>query len=252
MNERKETNLEELLNKLVFPVHFYLKYNGFLGILSLRNDEFFFASKSTNTGNYVEYFKNIFYQKFNNKQMQAIKDIMIENNITIVFEVIDPVNDPHIIEYNEANIVLLDMIYNYTHYSKIPYEKLKTFATIYDIDVKKCVYVVDNVREFKDIYENTKSSNYQYNGKYVEGFVIEDNIGFMVKTKTHYYDTWKHIRTKMENALKTGNYKSKWNNKLEEAFMYYLKAKYENKDFDIQQITMIDERNAFERTNIKC
>lgn len=250
VDERKETTLEELENHLVFPVNFYLKYNGFLGILSVIDDTLFFASKSTNTGIYVEYFKKIFYQKYNANQIETLKNKMIQENITIVFEVIDPVNDPHIIEYKEDNIIILDMIYNCADYSKIPYETLKRFADDYAFELKKLTYVANNLAEFKEIYANIISKNYQLNGKYVEGFVIEDSQKFMVKTKTNYYDTWKHIRTKMETALKNQNYDVKCKSKLEESFMQYLKAKYGNQDFDVKQIHIIDERNEFEKNYV--
>lgn len=247
INERKETNLDELENNLVFPVKFYLKYNGFLGILSINDGELFFATKSTNTGDYVEYFKTIFYQKYSDKQIKAFKDKMLQNNITIVFEVIDPINDPHIIEYREQNIVILDMIYNTTYYSKISYDSLKQFADDYNVEVKNLAYMANDLNEFKDIYANIIASDYQLNGEYVEGFVIEDNDNFMVKTKTNYYNTWKYIRTKMENALKNNDYTCKCKNQLEESFMQYLKAKYENIDYDIQKINIIDERKQFEK-----
>lgn len=39
VDERKETTLDSLKENLIFPVNFYLKYNGFLGILSVYNDE---------------------------------------------------------------------------------------------------------------------------------------------------------------------------------------------------------------------
>ena len=99
INERKETELENVENALTYPVNFYLKYNGFLGILSLKDEELFFASKSTNAGDYVEYFKKIFYKKFSNNQIKAIKEKILKDNVSFVFEVIDNINDPHIIEY---------------------------------------------------------------------------------------------------------------------------------------------------------
>ena len=89
INERKETELENIEKTLAFPVKFYLKYNGFLGILSVKDSELFFASKSTNTGDYVEYFKSLFYKMFNDKQIKAIKDKIIKDDVTIVFEVMD-------------------------------------------------------------------------------------------------------------------------------------------------------------------
>ena len=38
---------------------------------------------------------------------------------------------------------------------------------------------------------------------FIEGFVLEDNTGFMFKYKTPYYRFWKELRTKIEKALCT-------------------------------------------------
>lgn len=247
VNERKETELENIEKTLTYPVKFYLKYNGFLGILTVKDDELFFASKSTNTGDYVEYFKKIFYKKFNDKQIEVIKDKIIKDDVTIVFEVIDNVNDPHIIEYKESNIILLDIIYNKTSYSKIPYEDLRKFTDDNGIQTKELIYIANDLESFKETYEKITSTDYKLNDEYIEGFVIEDNNNFMVKTKSFYYDKWKYLRTKMENALKNNNFKSKNKDDLEYSFMQYLKLKYENKEYDIKKVNIIKERNEFEK-----
>lgn len=247
VNERKETELENIEKTLTYPIKFYLKYNGFLGILSVKDDELFFASKSTNTGDYVEYFKKIFYKKFNDKQIEVIKDKIIKDDVTIVFEVIDNVNDPHIIEYKESNIILLDIIYNKTSYSKIPYEDLRKFTDDNGIQTKELIYISNDLESFKETYEKITSTDYKLNEEYIEGFVIEDNNNFMVKTKSFYYDKWKYLRTKMENALKNNNFKSKNKDDLEYYFMQYLKLKYENKEYDIKKVNIIKERNEFEK-----
>lgn len=184
VNERKETDIEELSKTLVFPTNFYLKYNGFLGILSVKDNELFFASKSTNEGPFVGYFKDIFFKTFKKEQIETIKEKIVEENLSFVFEVIDPINDPHIIEYKDSKIVLLDMIYNETEYSKISYEELKTFGKSNNIEVKELIYTSNNMGEFEKIYEEIISDNYELNGEYIEGFVIEDSNLFMVKTKT--------------------------------------------------------------------
>lgn len=247
INERKETELDNIEKTLVYPVKFFLKYNGFLGILSVKDNELFFASKSTNTGDYVEYFKTIFYKKFNDKQIEALKDKIIKDDVTIVFEVIDNINDPHIIEYKESKIILLDMIYNKTNYSKIPYEDLQKFTDDNDIEIKELIYSVNDLEAFKNIYENITSIDYKLNDENIEGFVIEDSNNFMVKTKSFYYDKWKYLRTKMENALKNNNFKSKNKDELEYSFMQYLKSKYENKEYDIKKINIITERKEYEK-----
>ncbi len=251
INERKETELENVENALTYPVNFYLKYNGFLGILSLKDEELFFASKSTNAGDYVEYFKKIFYKKFSNNQIKAIKEKILKDNVSFVFEVIDNINDPHIIEYKDSNIILLDVIYNKTSYSKISYDNLKEFANKNGINIKEQVFTANNLQTFKEIYKNITSPDYKFNNEYIEGFVIEDSSDFMVKTKSAYYDKWKYLRTKMENALKNNNFQIKEKDELDYSFMEYLKSKYENKKIDIKKINIIEERKEFEKLKLK-
>ena len=243
--ERKETTLDSLKENLIFPVNFYLKYNGFLGILSVYNDELFFASKSTNAGDYVEYFKNIFYKKYSNKQIEVLKDKLTKENLSAVFEVIDPFNNPHIIEYQEENLVLLDLIKNTTNFEKIFYPDLQSFAQKNNILVKEWAYTTSNIDEFMSVYDKITAANYKYKDSYIEGFVIEDANAFMVKTKTVYYDKWKYLRNKMENALKNNKFNTKSNDELEISFLNYLKEKYQGKEIDLESINIIEERHNF-------
>ena len=245
VDERKETTLDSLKENLIFPVNFYLKYNGFLGILSVYNGELFFASKSTNAGDYVEYFKNIFYKKYNNKQIEVLKDKLTKENLSAVFEVIDPFNDPHIIEYQEENLVLLDLIKNTTNFEKISYPDLQIFAQNNNISVKELAYAASNIDEFMSVYDKITAANYKYKDSYIEGFVIEDANAFMIKTKTAYYDKWKYLRNKMENALKNNKFNTKSNDELEIAFLNYLKEKYQDKKIDLESINIIQERHNF-------
>ncbi len=247
VDERKETNLNMLEKTLIFPVKFYLKYNGFLGILSIHDGELFFASKKANEGPHVEYFKTIFYQEYSEKQIKALKQKMLKDKVTVLFEVIDPVNDPHIIEYNEPSIILLDMVYNTNNYAKMTYEELQDLRDDYSFKIKELVYTANNLDEFKDIYTAVTSIDYKLNDEYVEGFVIEDSNNFMVKTKTNYYHTWKCIRSKMEKALESHNFKTECNSELEELFMQFLQKKYEKTSYDIKKINIIDERKEFLR-----
>ncbi len=249
INERKETKLEELENLLVFPVNFYLKYNGFLGILSIYNDELFFASKSTNTGNYVNYFQEIFFKIFNAKQIKQIKNKLIKENLTFVFEVIDPVNDPHIIKYDKEAIILLDAIKNDVEFSKIDYLELKHFAEEINVVIKDQSYIARSLKDFKKIYEEISQTDFKYQDNYVEGFVIEDMNNLMVKFKTAYYSEWKYLRNKMESAIKNNNYNLKCQTDLEKNFMIYLENKYKNKNVDIESVNIIEEREKYFQTS---
>ncbi len=251
IEERPETKLENLKKSMIFPAHFYLKYNGFLGIISVWNDELFFASKKVNTGNYVEYFKTIFYNKLTPTKIKKLKQKLAKENLTAVFEVIDSLNDPHIIEYQESDIILLDFIHNTPDFSKLPYEELQKFATENNIKIKELAYTAKTYEELEDILKETTQENYQWKNNNIEGFVIEDSNFTMLKTKTHYYDTWKYLRAKMETALTTNKFKIKEENPLEKNFMTYLKETYQNKDIDITNINIIEVRKNFLKEQIK-
>lgn len=252
--EREETRFGYLVQNLKFPVQFYKKENGFLGILSLKNDELYFCSKSTNQGDFVEYFKNIFYRIYNEKQIEAIKDRFRKEDVTMVFEVIDPVNDPHIIKYEKQDLVLLDMVYNKIDFSKVKYEHLKAFGDRNNIKVKELAYTVNSVQEFLSLNGKIQEDDYKFNGEYIEGFVVEDAEGFMFKYKLNYYTTWKSLRWVLQRYLKNPTGVNKFTSSLtkpvENYFLAFLKEKYPDGKITEENIiksNIIDERDDFVR-----
>ena len=112
----------------------YRKENGFLGIMSLVNDELFIATKSTNTGTYADYFRNIF--ETSNIDKEKLVQYLREDKVSLTFEVIDVLNDPHIIEYYKSKLVLLDIIHNEYEFKKEPYEKVKELEKIINCECK--------------------------------------------------------------------------------------------------------------------
>ena len=245
LDERRETKYDYLKDNFIYPINFYLKYNGFLGILSVINGELVFGTKSRLDGKYSDYFKDIFYKIYNDKQINSIKKRIIKNNSSLIFEVIDCTNDKHIIEYKENKLILLDEIYNEVDFRKVDYDLLKDYADSIGIDIKKKVYTIDDKEALDKLFNKINTPDYKYNGKYIEGFVIEDFSGFMVKYKTKYYNLWKNLRNKMEHALKNNIFKTKSLEKMEIDFMNYLEYKYKDKDVSLQDINIIDERKDF-------
>lgn len=193
IGEVRESELEHLLVKFKDKhITCYKKENGFLGILSMVNDELFFASKSTNDGDYVEYFKNIF--KNSNINEEYLKEYLKKNNVSLTFEVIDVENDPHIIEYDKSKIVLLDIIDNKYEFYKHSYEETKELAKNINCECKTIYKEFDNIRDFHRWYlENTDEED--INSKQdIEGVVIECD-GYMTKLKFPYYKFWKFMRS---------------------------------------------------------
>lgn len=187
LNERKETEMNSLKDNLKFPLDVYQKDNGFLGILGSNNGELFFSSKSSNETDFANWFKEIAEKTLN---MEELQKIMKGGNLSMVFEVNDPINDPHIIEYEERHLVLLDVIRNEEFFNKLKYSDLKGIANKIGAKCKIKTCSLKNWEEFTSWYD---SVNNEYN--LLEGYVIEDSNSFMFKIKLPYYSFWKYMRT---------------------------------------------------------
>ncbi len=230
INEVRESELEHLLVKFKDKhITCYKKENGFLGILSMINDELFFASKSTNDGEYAEYFKNIF--KNSNINEEYLKTYLKENNVSLTFEVIDIENDPHIIEYKQSKVVLLDIIDNQFEFYKHPYEETIELAKNINCECKTIYKEFDDIREFHRWYlENTDEENMMHED--IEGVVIECD-GYMTKLKFPYYKFWKFMRT-LKDAVK-GNHSIKLSS------LYNAEANYFYAWLKEQETEMLDK-----------
>lgn len=206
INERPETKLDRLQFELKFPVTVYVKENGFLGIVSYDeyNDDLLIATKSTLDSQYAQWLKEMFYQKVSSENIRSIKKFVKENNVSFVFECVDMKHDPHVIDYPESKLVLLDIIENDLKFSKYKYDTMITIAQTYGLEHKEKAYEISNWQDFYDWYCNVLEPDYEYHGREIEGFVIEDSKGFMTKLKLSYYNFWKFMRSVAQEAIKYG------------------------------------------------
>lgn len=236
VNERPETMLSNLQYKLQFPVTAYVKENGFLGIVGWdsENDDLLITSKSSPTGDFSGYLKDNLYTIYGEEKINKMKEYIIKHNVSFVFECCDMINDPHIIEYPESKVVLLDVIKNQMKFDKLPYDKLVNLANEIGFVVKKKAFVIDNWGDFFEWYNEVTAEGYTYEGNEIEGFVIEDSIGYMTKMKLHYYKFWKKLRGVASSVFKYGNYK--WTGSLltplENDFFGWCKTLYSTLDKD--------------------
>ena len=240
INEKRETELEHLLVKFKDQkITLYKKENGFLGIMSWVNDEMFLASKSTNQGEFAGYFKTLYEQSDIDKI--KVEKYLKENDVTLVWEVIDIENDPHIIEYPKSKIVLLDIIHNQYEFKREPYEKVVELAKEIGCECKTIYKEFDNVREFHHWYiANTDEEDLSKTD--IEGVVVEcGNI--MTKLKFPYYNFWKLMRkTKEQVARGSGVKLSKMYNATANYFLHWLKEQTK----EVQQQDIITLRKKFE------
>lgn len=220
INERKETELEHLIVKFKDKITCYKKENGFLGILSYVNNELFFASKSSNKGEFAEYFKNIY--ELSDIKKEELEEYLKNNDVSLTFEVIDTINDPHIIEYDKSKIILLDIIHNDYEFKREPYEKVQELSKLINCECKTIYKEFYNVRDFHKWYiENTDEDDLSKED--IEGVVIECS-GIMTKLKFPYYNFWKFMRRTKEQLMHRSNVKlSKLYNATSNYFYAWLK-----------------------------
>ena len=202
LNERPETELNNLANTLSFPVEIRTKENGYLAILGVINDELVFASKSTTEGMHVDLFKNLF-QKLPTSLQEEINELLKCNCCSMMFEVISQ-EDTHIIKYDQDHLYVLDMIQNTldvngkhidVSFSRERLAELDSILKKYDtqlISIVKTIQQVNTMDELTNIINKELNSHHES-----EGFVLVDSNGFMTKFKGPYYNTWKHRRNRI-------------------------------------------------------
>ena len=206
INERPETKFDMLQYKLQFPITAYVKENGFLGIVSYNEyeDDLFVASKSTIDSQFAQWFKDMLYEKVSFENLIKMKEFIKENNVSFVFECVDMKNDPHIIEYPESELFLLDIVRNDMEFSKYEYDQMVDIANQFGLTHKEKAFEIATWQEFYDWYYDILEEDYEYNGRKIEGFVIEDSVGYMTKLKLAYYNFWKFMRSISHEAIRNG------------------------------------------------
>ena len=206
VNERPETKFEMLQHRFEFPVTCYVKENGFLGLVSYdpNTDGLFITTKSSPEGPFAEWLKDMVYRKI--KNIDLMKQICKEQDVTFVFECVDMKNDPHIIEYPEDELFLLSIVKNSMDFVQYEYSDLVNIANEIGVKYKTKAIEIANWSDFVDWYNEVLDPDYEFNGRIIEGFVIEDSTGFMTKLKLTYYNFWKFMRGVTHETLQRGHF----------------------------------------------
>ena len=261
---------------------------------TLDNSELFITSKSDPTSPFAQIAHEIIHATLREQEKsqnlapgtlaKRLSATLRARNISLVFEVIDPARDPHIIAYEEPCVIALDAIKNSLAFEKLPYEELQELCAEFGFACKARVARLRNWREFEEfIAENARlggdvessaefkisefkiseskgvapkkiesknadsakmdsaklvsdtraesdsldssfldssavldssakssalrndaflrSNGARQNGA-LEGFVFEDNAGFMLKYKGAYYRMWKALRGVVEQCAR--------------------------------------------------
>ncbi|MFT5510072.1 MAG: putative kinase [Hyphomicrobiaceae bacterium] len=207
LEERVETQTRNLRNSLEFPLKLWVKENGYLGILGWDHvgADLFYASKSTPESDFAGWFREIFDVEADERGIARARDVVNKRNLTLVFEVNDPVRDPHMIAYEKPHVVLLDAILREEKFARLPYEDLKQIATMLGVAVKQPGPTFRNWKDFQGWLDAVQRDGrfYQWRNQHVEGFVAEDLGGYQFKIKLDYYSFWKWMRTQRDRVRRS-------------------------------------------------
>ena len=246
----RHVNLGYLKKYATYPIRAFKKYNGFLGLASVVNNEVVLTSKSVTSGKYKDIFQDI-WNKVESEVRELLKKTMIENNCTAVFEVVSPEYDPHIIKYDKEHLYLLDFIENKldldTHNIDLEFSEnlMKKVEFSSDLLTKKEELTrLENYDELYNFLAEKEKSLEEF-----EGYVLCDNSGFMFKFKLPYYNLWKTRRAWLEryrSALVKGKKVEVTEKDEHRHFKKFLLKLGKDK---LQELSIIDVRELYEKEN---
>lgn len=247
--QHPSTQWRNLEKNLKFPVTAYLKENGFLGIVSVWNDQLFVASKSTNQGDYALNFQRILNTQIN---CDKLKEYLKANNCSAIFECIDPFKDPHIIEYTKEKVVLLDIVQNDFTDTFKSYDEVFNVAKEIGCKPKEMCKIFNTFEELKSFVEAFDKDDKNE----IEGFVFVDQNNFMLKYKTSFYKFWKEMR-KMKEYINKGSNKEYCSTKISLPGQYKLMhnlfsfmTNIKQGGIDLDTLSIIDIRNMYLQENL--
>ncbi|WP_146745208.1 RNA ligase [Helicobacter monodelphidis] len=198
LNEQDALKLNSLQQTLKFPLQTYIKENGFLGIIAFHNNSLFISSKSDWGGIHSKHFAHLIKQL--DVESKILYFLSKNINYSLVFEVIDPIFDPHIIEYHSPKIVLLDAVENSLIFYRKSYEDLQNIANEIGVPCKRHFCSINDFQTLESfLVEN--SSGILPHSEAIEGFVIEDTESFMFKVKGSFYVEWKQKRSAVHHFV---------------------------------------------------
>lgn len=203
INETRQTDYSNLKDNFAFPVTAWVKENGYLGLVGYDDSagDLVLSSKSTTEGDFATWFSELFESRIKHDRQYVI-DYLRENNATLLFEVILPNNDPHIIDYGHDEIVLLEIVKRQREYEAVSEQERETIAKRLHIRCKRKAVVLNSWKDFEDWYASVQGIDYEFEGTQIEGFVLEDGNGWHIKLKLDYYTFWKQMRSALDSLKK--------------------------------------------------
>lgn len=194
LDEWQGHDLNDYLNQVEYPVKVSEKGNGYLGIVSVVRGDLTFYSKSGPT-DHSEYFKHLFFEKATNEQVKQFITLLAEKNASALFEVIDPHVDPHIVQYDDPMLMLLDLVQNTEEFTILDTTDAEAVFEGNDFFTRPEVYMVEDEDALRDAVSGAKNS------LTTEGVILRDANNLMVKVKSNRYKQVKSLRGPLARTL---------------------------------------------------
>ena len=206
VNERNipSAKLSEVLKNTSPPYTTSIKENGYLGLVGYdrTTDALVCASKSTISGDHAVWVKERLYEQLSPTQLMNLKIMLRDCQMSLAFEVIEPERDPHIIEYRKPGLVLLDGIRRSLAFEKLSRAQLQVVADQFGFECRADGPRFQNKTSMAQFLVGVSKNGFKHNQKEIEGLVVEDANGHMVKLKLPYYSLWKACRSGMEAVVR--------------------------------------------------
>lgn len=194
----------EVLKNTTAPYTTSVIENGFLGLAGYdrTTDEVLFATKSVIDPQFHEWANRHIRGNMTPERYESLKTVLRECQLTLAFEVIEPHGDPHIIENTRSKLVLLDGIRNSLGFEKISRSQLEALGVMFDFECRAIGPSFESKKELAEFVIGAMKNGYKHlslDGLIeIEGLMIEDANGNMVKLKLPFYQLWKACRASME------------------------------------------------------
>ena len=257
LGERPETQLDVVLDTFALPVTAWHKYNGFLGVTGYDEStgELLVCSKSRLEGDFADYFRAILETLYDEGTRERLRRALRDLGASAIFEVIDPVNDPHIVEYGEPMLVLLDVVRRHapddgSNPDRLDYDQLKEFAAHVGGSVKNALMVKERMTVIKDRETLEKFINGYLSPareRRIEGIILEDANGEIVKLKTVWYSHWKRARGHVNRFVECHDKQIPFDAKVEPEHAEFMKWAMERPVDLLRHASIIQLRNAYEK-----
>lgn len=204
--ERAETSDEALEQTVAWPVQGFDKINGFLCITGYceKTESLIIASKSRIEGTFADMARKVIEEKLGAGGMEKMLRFNRDQQCSLVFEVVDMENDPHLIDYNENKLVLIGCVRRSEKFEQADYATLKAIGKWLKCDVKENLFPkITNWKALSAIMNRVENNPEWQKENPTEGVVFIDANGFQWKSKGYFYSRWKRMRGAVERIALT-------------------------------------------------